>query len=203
MVKIKNPFVIGTYVSPEYFCDREAETATLRKHIDNGRNVALTAPRRLGKTGLVHHFLQQEYIQQEYYTFFVDLYSTKSLAEMVQLLAMEIFKKLQPTSERWWERFSTIISSLNMGFSVNPHDGQPSFNIGLGQIQMPEVSLEQIFHYLETADRPCIVAIDEFQQIASYEEKNVEALLRTKIQRCINTHFIYSFFIWELIGVLL
>lgn len=36
------------------------------------------------------------------------------------------------------------------------------------------------------------VAIDEFQVIAKYPEKNVEAILRTYIQHCTNTHFIYS-----------
>ena len=36
------------------------------------------------------------------------------------------------------------------------------------------------------------VAIDEFQQIGGYEEKNVEALLRTKIQQCKQTMFIFS-----------
>ncbi|MDO4196461.1 MAG: ATP-binding protein, partial [Prevotellaceae bacterium] len=191
MKKIKNPFVVGTYVSAEYFCDREAESALLTKHIDNGINVTLTAPRRLGKTGLIRHFLSNDYIQTEYYTFFVDLYSTNSLAEMVQMLANAIFEQLQPTKERWWERFSTMVSSLNMGFSIDAMTGEPSFNIGLGQIHTPEISLDQIFRYLETADRSCIVAIDEFQQIANYQEKNVEALLRTKIQRCVNTHFIY------------
>lgn len=191
MRKVKNPFVVGTYVSADYFCDREAETALLTKHIDNGINVTLTAPRRLGKTGLIRHFLNNEYIQKEYYTFFVDLYSTNSLAEMVQMLAKAIFEQLQPTKERWWERFSTMVSSLNMGFSIDAMTGDPTFNIGLGQIHTPEISLDQIFRYLETADRPCIVAIDEFQQIANYQEKNIEALLRTKIQRCVNTHFIY------------
>lgn len=192
MAKIKNPFVVGTYVSPEYFCDREQETQTLRKHVDNGRNVSLTAQRRLGKTGLIQHFMHTEYIQKEYYTFFIDLYSTKSLAELVQKLAVEVYRRLQKTSERWWERFAKVVSSLSMGLSVDPVTGQPSFSIGLGQIQSPEVSLDQIFHYLETADRPCIVALDEFQQIAEYEEKNVEAVLRTRIQQCVNTHFIYS-----------
>lgn len=192
MERIKNPFVVGTYAGPEYFCDREVETLTLRKHMDNGRNVALSAPRRLGKTGLVQHFLHSDYVQKEYYCFFVDLYATRSLAEMVQMLAMEIFQRLQPTKERWWERFATVISSLSMGFSIDPMTGEPSFNIGLGQIHSPEVTLEQIFRYLETADRPCIVAIDEFQQIAFYEEKNVEAVLRTKIQKCVNTHFIFT-----------
>lgn len=190
--EIKNPFVVGTYPGAEYFCDRVEETSMLRKHIDNGRNVALSAPRRLGKTGLIHHFLHTDYVKKEYHCFFVDLYATRSLAEMVQMLAMEIFHRLQPASDRWWERFASVISSLSMGFSIDPLTGQPSFSIGLGQIHSPEVTLEQIFRYLETADRPCIVAIDEFQQIAFYEEKNVEAILRTKIQRCVNTHFIYS-----------
>lgn len=192
MNAVKNPFVVGTYAGPEYFCDREFETMTLRKHMDNGRNIALSAPRRLGKTGLVQHFLHQESVEKEYYCFFVDLYATKSLTEMVQMLAMEIFRRLQPAKDRWWERFATVISSLSMGFSMDPMTGQPSFSIGLGQIHHPEVTLEQIFCYLETADKPCIVAIDEFQQIADYEEKNVEAVLRTLIQRCVNTHFIYA-----------
>lgn len=190
-MRIKNPFVIGTYVSPEYFCGREEETKLLRKHIDNGRNVVLTAPRRLGKTGLIHHFLNMDAVRGEYYCFFIDLYSTGSLAEMVQILATEIFGQLKTTRERWWERFATVLSSLSMGLSIDPMTGEPTFSIGLGQIHSPETSLEQIFQYLETADKPCIVAIDEFQQIAHYEEKNVEALLRTKIQRCVNIHFIY------------
>ena len=45
---------------------------------------------------------------------------------------------------------------------------------------------------MNEADKPCIVAIDEFQQIAGYPEKNVEALLRTYIQRCTNARFIFA-----------
>ena len=48
-MKQANPFVIEGYVSPEYFCDREAETTVLMQHVINGRNVALIAPRRMGK----------------------------------------------------------------------------------------------------------------------------------------------------------
>ena len=51
-------------------------------------------------------------------------------------------------------------------------------------------TLEEIFKYLAKADKPCIVAIDEFQQITNYSEKNVEALLRTHIQHCNNAQFI-------------
>lgn len=192
MVKIKNPFVIGTYVAADYFCDREQETAILRKNLDNGRNVALIAPRRLGKTGLIQHLFHNKEIRKEYNTLFVDLYSTNTLAEMVQMLANAIYEQLKSKTDRWWEKFSTVISSLSIGLSVDHLTGQPSFQISLGQIHSPEVSLQQIFNYLETIEKPCIVAIDEFQQIANYSEKNVEALLRTYIQKCANTHFIFS-----------
>ena len=53
---VNNPFVVGKYLSDNYFCDRAEETAFLRKHILNGRDVALISPRRIGKSGLIQHF---------------------------------------------------------------------------------------------------------------------------------------------------
>ena len=38
------------------------------------------------------------------------------------------------------------------------------------------ISLAEIFACLEQADKKCIVAIDEFQQISYYPEKNMEAI---------------------------
>jgi hypothetical protein len=70
--------------------------------------------------------------------------------------------------------------------------GEPIFDIGLGSIEQPQTTIDEIFDYLEAADKSCIVAIDEFQQITNYAEKNVEALLRTKIQQCKQTLFIFS-----------
>ena len=85
-----------------------------------------------------------------------------------------------------------MIASLRVGFKLDAVTGEPGFDIGLGDIQTPQTTLDEIFEYLESADKPCLVAIDEFQQIGAYEEKNVEALLRTKIQQCKQTLFIYA-----------
>lgn len=192
MIKLLNPFVIGHYESPEYFCDREEETALLRKHVMNGRHVTLISPRRMGKTGLIRHFFGQEDIQHDYYTFFVDIYATTSLAELVQLLGREIFERLKPLKTQWTERFMQVVKSLRTGVKIDAASGEVTFDIGLGEILSPQTSLDEIFGYLEEADRHCIIAIDEFQQIMGYDEKNVEALLRTKIQHCRNVTFIYT-----------
>lgn len=61
--KLVNPFIYQGYESPEYFCDRKAETATLLSHLKNGRNVTLISPRRIGKTGLIKNtffYLEEE-----------------------------------------------------------------------------------------------------------------------------------------------
>lgn len=86
----------------------------------------------------------------------------------------------------------SVISSLRVGFKLDSITGEPAFEIGLGDIQAAETTLEEIFTYLEQADKPCIVAIDEFQQIGTYTEKNVEAILRTKIQHCKNSFFVFA-----------
>lgn len=62
----------------------------------------------------------------------------------------------------------------------------------MGDIQSPKISLDELFQYLGSADKPCIVAIDEFQTIIDYPEQNVEALLRTYIQDCNNARFVFS-----------
>jgi AAA+ ATPase superfamily predicted ATPase len=187
-----NPFVIGKYLSDEYFCDREQETEFLKKQILNGRNVTLIADRRIGKSGLISHVFAQPEMQKQFYTIIVDLYATGSLTEMVYAFSKEVYRSVKQQSQSWQDKFFQVISSLRVGFKLDPVSGSPAFDIGFGDITAPEMTLEQVFAFLETSDKPCIVAFDEFQQITNYPEKNIEALLRTHIQRCKKTQFIFS-----------
>ena len=191
MKAVDNPFVISGYEGAHYFCDRVNETAQLSHEIANGNNVALIATRRMGKSGLIEHYFSQPDIQARYYTFFIDIYDTKSLRELVRKLSREILIRLKPFGTRTMERFWQTMQSIKSGISFSPL-GEPSFSVQIGDIKEPEATLEEIFRYLELADRPCIVAIDEFQQIGKFPEKNIEATLRTYVQRCHNAQFIFS-----------
>jgi AAA+ ATPase superfamily predicted ATPase len=192
MTKIRNPFITSGYVSAEYFCDRERESAELIRSLTNGQNIAIISPRRMGKTGLIEHCFHKQVIESEYYTFFVDIYATSSLKELVFALGKQIFETLKPKGEKFLDHFFARITSLRPAFKLDAISGAPSFDIGIGDIRLPEYSLEQIFSYLESADKRCIVAIDEFQQIAKYPEKNIEAILRTHIQKCKNANFVLA-----------
>lgn len=190
-INIINPFITTGYAGAAYFCDREQETADITRMLVNGNNVALISPRRYGKTNLIRHCFAQPEIAEKYYTFVTDIYSTKSVADLVHRLGLSILETLKPLGRKAWEKFITVLSSVRSGISYDI-SGNPSWMMSIGDITTPTTTLEEIFYYLEHADKPCIVAIDEFQQITHYGDERIEATLRTHVQQCTNTHFVFS-----------
>ena len=95
MATLNNPFVVYGYKGAEYFCDRQKETEKMISTLHNERNITLVAPRRMGKTGLIHHvFHQMEEQYEGVKCFYLDIFATKNLEQMVQLMASEIIGKL-------------------------------------------------------------------------------------------------------------
>lgn len=188
---MRNPFITNGYAGPEYFCDRVEETQHIMELLTNENNMALISPRRIGKTELIHHCFAQPEIQAEYYTFIIDIYSTNSVCDLVNMFGKAIIDALRPKGKTVWEKFLMVLSSLRseISFDIN---GLPVWGVGIGNLVNPEITLDEIFTYLNQTDKPCLVAIDEFQQITNYADNRIEALLRTYIQRCTNAHFIFS-----------
>lgn len=189
-MNIINPFVTNGYAGSEYFCDRVNETKNITLLLRNGNNIALISPRRYGKTDLIRHCFEQREIKDRYYTFIIDIYSTKSLSDMVNKMGRAILDVLKPKGKKHWETFLNIVHSVKAGISFDAM-GQPSWDVSVGDISNPNNTLDEIFHYLQQADKHCFVAIDEFQQILKYDDTNVEAALRTYVQYCSNAHFIF------------
>lgn len=186
-----NPFITKGYVSAKYFCDREIESQQLLQELENGNDVALIATRKIGKSGLIHHCYNTFQLDKDYNLFFIDLYATGTIREMTYMMSRAIINALAPKGTLLLQKFSAAVRSLSLVMSTDLA-GIPKLNIQMGDIREPQVTLEEIFKYLETSEKPNIVAIDEFQQIAKYPEKNAEALLRTFVQDCHRTKFIFS-----------
>lgn len=190
-MKVINPFITKGYLGPEYFCDRVEETELLKRMLANGNNVALISPRRMGKTGLLMHCFNEEKFRADYYTFIIDIYATKSLREFVYELGKEIVNVLKPKGKKAFELFLSFISSIRTGISYDSM-GNPSWNLEMGDIHSPSATLDEIFRYLNGADKRCIVAIDEFQVVANYPDNNTEAVLRTYIQHSPQANFVFA-----------
>ena len=145
MKQLSNPFVIGKYVSKDYFCDRRKESEQLVHHVVNGRHVTVMSVRRMGKTGLVEHVFTN-CLPADYETFLIDIYTCKNLREMVYMLANEVFKKIRQ-KQSLLERMLRVVRSLKTTITYDAVTGLPELGVGLGEIRQPEVTLDEILQY--------------------------------------------------------
>ena len=123
--------------------------------------------------------------------YYVDLYKTDSLASFVEQLANVVLGSLDTTKSKIVKQVTTFFKSLRPLFSYDSLTGVPTFMVDV-KPELAEHSLAEVFSYMEQSGQQCVVAMDEFQSIADYNDRNMEALLRSHIQQLNSVHFIFS-----------
>lgn len=192
MKTLNNPFVTYGYKGPEYFCDRESETQTIINALHNERNITLVAPRRMGKTGLIHHvFNRIEHSQPDVRCFYVDIFPTKNLQQMVQAMARAILGKLDTPSQNAMRKLQHFFGRFRPTVTYDEITGIPTVSLDIAPNEERN-TLEQIFKYMQQSGVRCYVAIDEFQQLMQYNDTGIEALIRSYIQFLPNVYFIFA-----------
>ena len=195
--KLPNPFLYQGYESPDYFCDRVKETEALASHLRNGRNVTLISPRRIGKTGLIQNtFYRIREQDKEAICLYIDIFPTKSQAEMVRMLGNavvnEVMSKNKALKNKALKKKALdYFSAWKPVLSMDPLTGFPTLSLNI-EPKQSEITLKGIFDYLVSLDKDVFIAIDEFQQVTEYPETGTEALLRSHIQFAQNVHFVFS-----------
>ena len=188
VMKLKNPFLISGYHSPDYFCDRENDTKRLLAAIENDRNVTLIAPRRYGKTGLIHNLFWN--LPKEYKAIYLDIYGIRNLAEFAAALASAVVGRLDSPSQTAFKRILRFFRSCRP--TMTPQvDGSVKYSFDVTPSQA-ESTLQETFEYLRRREVRAVIAIDEFQQVREFPEKGVEAVLRGYIQFIPWVRFIFS-----------
>ncbi len=187
-----NPFILTAYHSPEYFCDRAEELKKLLSAIENNRNIVLTSLRRMGKTGLIKHLEYNIKNKSDINFVYFDIMSTSSMSEFIKMMVDSVFKIQKKDLDSTYKKFVNIFGIFKPSFSVNPISGETKFSIELSDKKDEENSINAMFDYIAKSKKKFVIAIDEFQQIANYPEKNAEEILRSKIQMLNNVVFLFS-----------
>jgi len=185
-----NPFPSMKYISKEYFCDREYELEILKRSVKNGINTTLISARRLGKSALIYRVFE-DLEEENHACVYVDIYDCARLKDFTEALALSIFTKF-PQKRGIGRRFFDFLKNLRPVISYDRLTGQPEITFDFAQPKEYEHTVRNLLHFLDNQQTQVVLAIDEFQQIAEFPEKNIEALLRTIIQTLKNTQFIFS-----------
>ncbi|MDD4148762.1 MAG: ATP-binding protein [Bacteroidales bacterium] len=188
MRKIHTPFPTTGYYGKKYFCDREDEIKSLINNANAGQSTTITAIRRIGKTGLIKHLQKQ--MSSDWMCIYTDILPTENLNDLLSYLATAIIKSV-PEKSSFGQKIWNVIKSLRPVISYDALTSEPNLTFDL-QPNESKLHIETLFDILESQNKRVLFAIDEFQQILSYPEKNIDSWLRTKIQYLQNVVFIFS-----------
>lgn len=188
---MKNPFIIYGYDSPEYFCDRIDETQRLMNAAENGRNIVLASVRRLGKSVLVKHVQNNMKKNRDFVPVYIDIMPTTDLASFTRVLAKGVFEQSAGLTLKSLAVIKSWLTRITPSLTIDTTTNLPSLELKV----TPDAAIgtiEDVFRYIRSTDKQFHICIDEFQQIAGFPEKNIEAILRSHIQNLSNAHFIFS-----------
>ena len=188
---IENPFILEPYKSKELFCDREKECSTILSYLNNGRNVTLISPRRLGKTGLIRRIFDEIYLTgQRFDTIYADISASQSIEDFIKILsaavAESVYRKNKVTD------FLKSLGGIRPLIGIDELTGKPQLTFTFRAEEEKVLTIKALFDCLEKNKKQVILAIDEFQQIREYSGVNMEAVLRSYIQPLRNVRFIFS-----------
>ena len=186
-------FTFGKTVSGDAFTDRENETTKLVSNFQYGVNTFIVSPRRWGKTSLVKKaksLAENDKLKIVY----VDVQQCRSEEEFCERYASAVLTQTANKMDEWLENAKSFLSRFSFGVNTSPDpNSEMSIKIQLSSKERPTEDLLQLPEKIATRKGiHIVVCIDEFQQITRYPEKNVEALLRTHIQKLSNANFVFS-----------
>ena len=188
MIKPSTPFPVTGYYGAAYLCDRENETRVLLENIRGGASTILVARRRIGKTSLIMHVLSR--LPVETRGVYLDILPTENMNGFLNELASAVIRNV-PQRKGFGKKVWDFITSLRPSLTFDMLTGAPQVSFTVKDREVGQ-RIEQIFRFLEKQDKRIVIAIDEFQQIMKYPEKNMDAWLRSVIQTLKNVVFIFS-----------
>lgn len=122
---------------------------------------------------------------------YFDIMGTTSLQEFAEVFSNAVIRSISAT-ESAIKSLLKKLAALRPGLTFDPLSGEPKISLDIRNEQEVNLSLTLLFSLVANNKRSFVVAIDEFQQIASYPEKNVEAILRSHVQQTGNISFVFS-----------
>ncbi len=187
-------FVYGMSVGGDNFTDRIEETKRIKLDFENGINVILISPRRMGKTSLIKKVIS-EMDSPEIKVVYMDIYDCRSEYDFYNRFAETMMKSTGNQLEQVMENIKRFLVRVSPKLSFSPEPNS-EFSVSLG-ITPRDYSPEEILDLPERIAKEqgirIVVCIDEFQQIGEFADSLiVQKRLRGVWQH--HQHVSYCFF---------
>lgn len=168
---MEKAFVYGMSVGGNNFTDRIEETKRIKLDFENGVNVILISPRRMGKTSLIKKVIS-EIDNPMLKIVYMDIYDCRSEYDFYNRFAETIMKSTGNHLEQVMENIKRFFVRISPKISFSPEPNS-EFSVSLG-ITPKDYSPEEILNLPERIAKEqgvrLVVCIDEFQQIGEFTD---------------------------------
>ncbi len=189
---MKNPFVYGETVTGVYFCNRIQEIRELVNDIKNGTNVIIFSPRRYGKTSLINQVLEIAR-QKGIISFYVDLYPAINKLKFIEIFAQAISSGLTGKTSRIVKKLKEYLPRIIPKVVINDQSVHFEFGFDRRGSLSPHVDdlLKAAKKVADQHNKNAVVVFDEFQEIASFDDQEIERKMRSVFQHHRNVSYIF------------
>lgn len=174
-------FIYGKAVEGENFTDRVKETKRLKLDFENGINVILISPRRMGKSSIIKK-VKAEISNPQIRVVYMDIYDCRSEYDFYNRFASVLMKQTATKSEQIVGNIKRFLTRLTPKISFSPEPlSEMSLSLGITpQNYQPEEILQLPELIAQEQGVQLVVCIDEFQQIGEFADSiSVQKRLRS------------------------
>lgn len=190
---MENPFVYGEAVSGEFFTDREKEARELKAELRSGQNIIIFSPRRYGKTSLIKKVLA-ELKREGMLALYVDLFFVNSKQKFIETYAEAIAAGLSGPFTGIASVLKNLIPKLIPKIVIKTGGGA-TFEFEFDRSKKAAPILEDLYesvHRLASRQKKkAVVAFDEFQELLSFDDGEIESGMRAKFQFHRNVAYVF------------
>jgi uncharacterized protein len=171
-----NPFRYSNPVDREDLIDRERELAELLDLAEGAHNSRLVAPRRYGKSSLLHALLAKagDIGMVPVYVNFFGVVTAGDIADRIEAAYAE---QLRGSLARW---FDGVRATFRLGGGPLPASAEVNLDARLQQPLLERLALPR--RLFDKHGKRCFIAFDEFQDALTANDR-IDAVIRSEIER--------------------
>lgn len=185
-----SPFPYDKISSGKSFFGREEEMAVLSKSVQYSNNLLIYSKRRMGKSSLIHHFFENQ--KNSSLCIYVDLFDITSKEDFAKSLLRGVTEATKGDLKSAIKKLTSLFKRVRVEPTIDPNTLEYSIRPIITTLSFEEM-MEDFFHTIRELSRESqlIIALDEFQQIATITDVKLDAMLRKEIQIRENISYLF------------
>lgn len=187
---MNSPFPYDRLPNTNQFFGRANEFEKLEQTVKYSNNLLIYSKRRMGKSSLIKNFLEQNHTK--YLCIYVDIFDIASKEDFAYALLKALSNARKFDLKLAIKNLTSLFKRVRVEPSIDPNTLEYSIKPIVTTLSFEEM-LDDFFFSLNELSKTekIILAIDEFQQIATINDVKLDAILRKYIQDRQNISYIF------------